>query len=112
MSEIAKLRSKMTRKRNIINKVLLVEINEILVDENKSDSDKEIDLACRLDSLCEAAEIVRQLDNEIIELIEEEEEAEKDETEALKQSTKINAAIKKIVIPPTAKKCRIFWISK
>ena len=77
-------------------KTTLVEVNQLLRDEEKDEDDREIELSARLESLLESVHVVKKLDDEIADLIEDDDEAEKDEKEALAYHLKISAAIKTI----------------
>ena len=63
--------------------VTLVEMNELMNDEDKGKEELEIELSSRLEILAEVSKIIKKLDEDIGDLIEDENEAEKDEKEAL-----------------------------
>ena len=77
-TEILKLRRKKTIKRNSVIQVTLIEVDELLTSKARSADDQRIELTCRLESLLESNSIVKDLDAKIFDLIEDDEEAEKD----------------------------------
>ena len=87
-ADISKLRRKRTIKRNSAIQVAVVD--ELLAEVNRNE------LLCRLESLQESRAIVKELDDKILDLIEDEDEAEKSEKEALSHNLKIGIAMKKI----------------
>ena len=76
---ISKLRRKRTSKRNVILNVTLVEMENWLHDGEKDKEEKEIKLHARVELLLEAVPVIKNLDDEIANLIDEDEAAEKDE---------------------------------
>ena len=96
MTEISKLRRRRTSKKNNILKWTLSEVGDLLKDEQMDKEDKEIELSARLDLLLDSVNVIKKLDDEIAELIDNDEEAEQDEIEASVYHVKVGATIKKI----------------
>ena len=79
-TQLTKFKRKRTLKRNNITKTLFINIDKIL-HEVYSESLR-VDAACMFKSLTEVQSSVRELDEEILDLIEDDEELEADSNEA------------------------------
>ena len=73
---------------------MLVETENLLHDGEKDEEEKEIELHARVELLLEAVPVIKNLDDEIANLIDEDEAAEKDENEALTFHIRVSTAIK------------------
>ena len=72
------------------------EVDEWLADEETDFSTRQVKLSCRLDALMEDIAIVKDLDADIFDLIEDDAEAEKDGKDAAAHNLRVNICIKKI----------------
>ena len=95
-TEISQLRRKRTLKRNTISNRTLVEVNKLFSDKESDADEVEADLEVRLECLHDAADLFKTLDPRIADLIEDDEEAMKDEDETAVCNMKIKTAIKRI----------------
>ena len=64
-TDISKLRRKRTRKRNIVSRTTLIEVDELLKDEQMDMEERVVELSVRLESLVESMAITKKLDDEI-----------------------------------------------
>ena len=94
-TDVAKLRRKRTRKRNAAV-ATISEVDEWLVDTTTESSERKIELSCRLETLVEDSRIVKDLDAQIFDLIDEDVEAEEDGKSAAAHNLKVSICIKKI----------------
>ena len=94
-TDISVLRRKRTRKWNGTEKATLVEVEDLLGNEDMAVDQKKAKLSASLDFLLEARSGLKIVDEEIADLIENDDEAEKDEEEAIKFNLKISTAAKK-----------------
>ena len=95
-TDTSKLRRKRTSKGNVILNVMLVEMKNWLHNGEKDKEEEEIELHARVELLLEAVPVIKNLDDEIANLIDEDEAAEKDENEALTFHIKVSTAIKRV----------------
>ena len=96
-TDIAKLRKKRTTKRNTINRKTLVEVEQLLGDDGEVElEEREANLGARLEFLEESLSVIKELDAQIADLIDDVVEAEGDEDEAVAFKLKVSTVTKKI----------------
>ena len=95
-TEIAKLKRKRTTKRNTILNKTFVEVDSLINEDPRDVEERNLALSARLEFLVEAVADIKKWDEAIVELIEDDEEAQQDGNKAVDFNLKVSGVIKSI----------------